>query len=87
MDHRRLSELLVNLYPNEYVIYSPQSIQKEVNDFLTNLYLLSSQDYKSLTESLDQISGVLFWKTFKIKYQKYANNHVRVLPYTPSSTL
>lgn len=85
MDHRRLSELLVNLYPKEYIIYSPYSIQKDINDFLTNLYILSNSDYKSLLESLDSISGITFWKTFKIKYQRYLNIPVKVIPYTPKN--
>lgn len=41
MDHRRLAIVLVNIFPQEYVIYEPQSLNKDINDFLVNLYLLN----------------------------------------------
>lgn len=69
-DHRRLADVLVKTFPKDYVIYQPNALQKDVHDFLSNLYLLIATDYKAMLESIDANSGVDFWESFNIRFQK-----------------
>lgn len=69
-DHRRLTEVLAKNFPKDYVIYQPHALQKDVHDFLFNLYLLTATDYKAMLESIDSSSGVDFWEGFNIRFQK-----------------
>jgi len=48
IDHRRLSELLVRVFPKMYKIGQPMAINKSINDFLVNLYELTWTDYNKL---------------------------------------
>lgn len=81
MDHRRLAEVLVKVFPSDYIIYQPEALQKEINDFLANLYLLTSDDYNTLLQSFDEISNVSFWGSFKIKYEEHLKNPLFIFPY------
>ncbi len=85
IDHRRLSEVLVKSFPEHYVIYQPQALQKDIHDFLFNLYLLTANDYYTLLESLDANSGVDFWNSFKIRFQECLDKPLMILPYQPKS--
>lgn len=67
-DHRRLAEVLAKTFPNDYVIYQPHALQKDVHDFLCNLYLLTATDYKAMLESIDANSGVDIWEAFNIRF-------------------
>jgi len=71
MDHRRLAELLTKVFPKDYKIYFPASLNEDINEFLTNLYELTPLDYHKLLETLDATSKTTWWKTIQIRYQKY----------------
>lgn len=48
MDHRRLTEFLAKLFPSDFALVYPHALQKEVHEFLTNIYILSNNDYQIL---------------------------------------
>lgn len=80
MDHRRLAEYLVKIFPQNYKICTPDSINPGVKEFLENLYGLTPQKYAKLLESLDAESKVSEWKIIRIRYQKYDKIPVKILP-------
>lgn len=59
MDHRRLAEYLVRIFPNQYKICTPDALNLNVKEFLDNLYALPSIKYKKLLDSLDAESKVV----------------------------
>ena len=85
MDHRRLAEYLVKIYPKDYKICKPLSINPNIHEFLENLYGLTSNDYKKLLDTLDMQSKITWWRTMQIRYQRYSDVIVRVFPYVPKN--
>jgi hypothetical protein len=61
LDHRRISELLINLFPAHYVIGNISNPHPEVQDFLEKMYDLSGEDYYKLYTKIDNISRVKWW--------------------------
>jgi hypothetical protein len=61
LDHRRISELLVNLFPAEYSLGPPESPHPKVREFLERMYDLSGEDYYNLYYKIDNISRVKWW--------------------------
>jgi hypothetical protein len=74
----------VKVFPEDYVLYQPHALQREVKDFLANLYLLTSNDYTTLVDSLDAVSEVDFWKSFKVRFQEHLESPLLILPYKRS---
>jgi hypothetical protein len=53
LDHRRLSELIFNLYPEKYYIGEIYSENVEVFNFLVSCYDLQSDMYYKLYKNID----------------------------------
>lgn len=45
LDHRRLSELLIHLYPNKYTLGTYEALHHDVKEFISKTYYLNSDDY------------------------------------------
>ena len=70
IDHRRLTQILVRLFPKTYQCTDPRSMEPLTNQFLVNLYEMVPSDFNKLLELMDRQSQVTFWKTIHIRCQK-----------------
>ena len=68
LDHRRIVELFVNLFPAEYAVGEVGSAAGEVvgavgevQNFLEKMYDLSGEEYYRLYTKIDNISKVKWW--------------------------
>lgn len=61
LDHRRISELLINLFPTEYFLGPLDSPHPKVLEFLEKMYELSGEEYYNLYYKIDNISRVKWW--------------------------
>jgi hypothetical protein len=61
LDHRRIVELFVNLFPVEYAVGEVGSADGEVQNFLEKMYDLSGEEYYRLYTKIDNISKVKWW--------------------------
>mgnify|MGYP000853172266 CR=1 FL=1 len=61
LDHRRLSELLLHLFPKEYTIGSIDAFHVDEKEFLRKVYYLNDEDYVKCYLTLDSISNCTWW--------------------------
>lgn len=74
MDHRRLSEWLLQLFPTHYSIGEPLALDSEISLFLKSMYDLPAQDYKHMLTIIDKLSKTQLWRNLQIKFGKMKAN-------------
>ncbi len=67
LDHRRLSELLLHLFPKKYTLGTYEALHHDVKEFITKTYYLSNDDYVQAYLLLDEISECTWWSDIKLR--------------------
>ena len=62
LDHRRISELLIKLYPEKYTIGRIGSMRRDIHKFLHGIYELSTKLYYDLYRNVDRVSKITWWQ-------------------------
>jgi hypothetical protein len=61
LDHRRMSEILLHLFPGEYEIGEVRNSHPDINSFMAKMYEMEGGDYYHLFIKIDRISKVRWW--------------------------
>lgn len=70
LDHRRLSELLVNLYPTNYVCNYSSLPKDQSQSFIISSYELTPKQYFEIYLQIDKISDIAWWSQIMTRYQE-----------------
>lgn len=66
LDHRRMSQLLINLYPKHYYTGKVHSTDPNAAPFLKSLYEMNGEEYYRLFTKIDKISKIKWWSKILI---------------------
>ena len=69
LDHRRLSNLLMHFFPNDYTLGTPDALHHDIKEFFRRVYALNDDQYVRCYLILDIISGRTWWADIKQRYR------------------